>query len=339
MTQAVVNPIAIGLVIILLLGGFFSSLPIVAFSQSSSDDSSSDSSEHDSKNNNDNKFVILIFDRAYKSLITTAKPILDDYGYKATIFAICNWIGDKKSTMSWEEIESLHNEGYDVQSHGMNHIDLRTLSPDQREYEIGQSKNCLLDHGIDSTVFSAAYNKGGNDSEIIETIAKYYDFGFSGHSTLMFLHCDGWEKFGFDEANYKGQTDCRTYHDVDINGDDNFTPTPTNRYSIKEWSHDREHSRINEKYSDSSPHSPMITEILFDKFVEIVNNQTKFNLNGKINAIPLITYHEISNESNTSTSEELFTREMKYLHDNDFQVITVSDLGYNEDDNYFVIKK
>jgi hypothetical protein len=337
MTQAVVIPTAIVLVII-LLAGFFSSLPIVAYSQSSSDDSIS--SNHDSKsNNNDNKFVILIFDRAYKSLITTAKPILDDYGYKATIFAICNWIGNKEeSVMSWEEIESLHNEGYDIQSHGMDHKDLRILSPDEREYEIGQSKKCLLDHGINSTVFSAAYNKGGHDPEIIETIAKYYDFGFSGHSTLMFLHCDGWEKFDFDEANYKGQTDCRTYHDVDVDVDDSFTPTPTNRYSIKEWSHDREHQRINDKYPHSSPHSPKISEILFDKFVEIVNNQTKFNLNGKINAIPLITYHEINKDTTVSTSEELFAREMKYLHDNNFRVITVSDLGYNEDDNYFFIK-
>jgi len=335
--ELVVIPTAIVLIII-LLAGFFSSLPIVAYSQSSSDDSSS--SNHDSKSNNDNKFVILIFDRAYKSLFTTAKPILDDYGYKATVFAICNWIGNKEnSVMNWEEIETLHNERYDIQSHGMNHIDLRTLSPDEREYEVGQSKKCLLDHGIDSTVFSAAYNKGGNDSEIVETIAKYYNFGFSGHSTLMFLHCDGWEKFGFDEANYKGQTDCRTYHDIDINGDDNFTPTPTNRYSIKEWSHDREHNRINEKYSDKSYQSPMISEILFDKFVEIVNNQTKFNTNGKINAIPLITYHEINKDSSISTSEELFAKEMKYLHDNDFRVITVSDLGYNEDDNYFFIKQ
>ena len=53
----------------------------------------------------------------------------------------------------------------------------------------------------------------------------------------------------------------------------------------------------------------------------------------------MITYHEINKDTTVSTSEELFAKEMKYLHDNGFRVITVSDLGYNEDDNYFFIKQ
>jgi hypothetical protein len=216
----------------------------------------------------------------------------------------------------------------------MNHKKLTSLSSDEREFEVGQSKKCLLDHGINSTIYSAAFNRGADDPEIIDTIAKYFDFGFLGHSTLMFLHCDGWEKFGFDKSNYEGQTDCRTYDD-----DGGGTPTPTNRYSIKEWSQDREHYRINKKYPGSSPHGTMISEILFDKFVKIVDSQTKFNINGEINAIPLITYHNINEDENISTSEELFAKEMKYLHDNGFRVLTVSDLDYNENNNYFFIKE
>jgi peptidoglycan/xylan/chitin deacetylase (PgdA/CDA1 family) len=328
-------PTAIALVI-MLLGGFFSS-SLVAFSQSSPNVSSSSGSQDDDNNNknssNNNKVVILVFDRAYKSQLTNGKPLLDNYGYKATIFAVCNWIDNKKSIMSWEETESLHKQGYDIQSHGMNHKDLRSLSLEEREFEVGQSKKCLHDHGINSTIYSAAFNRWGDDPEIIDTIAKYYDFGFLGHSTLMFLRCDGWEKFSFDdESNYKGQTDCRTFFD-------DGTPTPTNRYSIKEWSHDREHNRINEKYPDNPPHGSMISKILFDKFVEIVNSQTKFNINGEINVIPLITYHGISDNDSVSTSEELFAKEMKYLYDNGFRVLTVSDLDYNENDNYFFIKE
>jgi hypothetical protein len=327
-TPAAVIPTAIVLVIMLL--GVFFPLPIVTFSQLSSNASSS----IEDGGSTNNKVVILIFDRGYKSQFTNAKPILDNYGYKATIFTICNYIGEEKSTMSWEEIETLHKEGYDIQSHGMNHKDLTSLSSDEREFEVGQSKKCLLDHGINSTIYSAAFNRGADDPEIIDTIAKYFDFGFLGHSTLMFLHCDGWEKFGFDKSNYEGQTDCRTYDD-----DGGGTPTPTNRYSIKEWSQDREHYRINKKYPGSSPHGTMISEILFDKFVKIVDSQTKFNINGEINAIPLITYHNINEDENISTSEELFAKEMKYLHDNGFRVLTVSDLDYNENNNYFFIKE
>jgi peptidoglycan/xylan/chitin deacetylase (PgdA/CDA1 family) len=323
--------------IILLVVGLFSSLPIVTYSQSSSSNDST-ISDQDNRNttNNDNKFIILVFDRGYKSQFTNAKPILDKYGYKATVFAICNFIGNNirgaESAMNWHEIETLHKKGYDIQSHGMNHKDLTSITLDGREFEVGESKQCLLDHGINSIIYSAAFNKGGDDPEIINIIAKYYDFSFNAHSTLMFLHCDGWEKFGFDEKNYKGQTDCRTYFD-------DGTPTPTNRYAIKEWSQDREHDRINDRWPDSPPHGPIISEILFNKFVEIVNSQTKFNVNGQINAIPIITYHNVNEDETVSTSEELFAREMKYLHDNGFQVITVSDLGYNEDENYFFIEQ
>ena len=56
----------------------------------------------------------------------------------------------------------------------------------------------------------------------------------------------------------------------------------------------------------------MTSEILFNKFVEIVNSQTKFNVNGEINAIPIITYHNINENETVSTSEELFAKEMKY---------------------------
>jgi len=33
-----------------------------------------------------------------------------------------------------------------------------------------------------------------------------------------------------------------------------------------------------------------------------------------------------------------FEKEMKYLHDNNFHVITISDLSYDENDNYLYVK-
>ena len=54
---------------------------------------------------------------------------------------------------------------------------------------------------------------------------------------------------------------------------------------------------------------------------------------------PIIGYHDIDNKKTiTSTDVNLFDAEMKYLHDNGFKVLTMSDLGYDENSNYLYIK-
>jgi hypothetical protein len=50
-----------------------------------------------------------------------------------------------------------------------------------------------------------------------------------------------------------------------------------------------------------------------------------------VDAIPIVAYHIIDNSKDpSSTDMNLFAEEMRYLHDNDFKVIPMSDLGYNE---------
>jgi hypothetical protein len=82
-----------------------------------------------------------------------------------------------------------------------------------------------------------------------------------------------------------------------------------------------------------------MTKIITD-FASMVNNQTSYNKNGPINAIPLITYHNVGLETNApySTYVSLFDQEMKYLHDNGFKVLTMKDLGYNTQTNTFYLK-
>ena len=59
-----------------------------------------------------------------------------------------------------------------------------------------------------------------------------------------------------------------------------------------------------------------------------------------MNAIPIIGYHDIDdNKTITSTDVNLFNAEMRYLHDNGFKVLTISDLGYDENRNYLYIKR
>ena len=75
-------------------------------------------------------------------------------------------------------------------------------------------------------------------------------------------------------------------------------------------------------------------------FVHEVNIQDKYNkVNGPILAVPIVAYHMIDNTKTPySTDVTLFDREMKYLHDNGFKVLTINNLGYDTKNNFLYIK-
>ena len=280
----------------------------------------------DDLNNNLTKVVILTFGDGYQSQFTLAKPVLDKYGYKGNFFVTCNKVGTANK-MTWPDLVQLYKEGnvigsktVDYGTKAMGGKDLNHLSAQQLEFEVGQSKQCLLNHGINTTFFAVPMNVANNNATVINEIAKYYTLAINGHADQMYLHCDGYKK-------NSSQTDCRTYFD-------NGTLTFANRYSLGEWS--EQHIKNGNSFNDSQ---------MFAKFIAAVNSQDKFNRNG-VSAIPLIAYHDIvllpditiSSEP-SATTLNLFNAEMKYLHDNGFTVLTFYNLGYNEKTNAFYIKQ
>lgn len=279
------------------------------------------------ENITNNKFVIITFGDISKSQYTNAKPILDKYGFKASFFVTCNWVGNNLSSeprMTWDQIQQLYHEGHDVESKTMSHPDLNKIkSISGLEYEIGNSKKCLQDHNISNVTIFAPPHGNVHNSTIINIISKYYDFADNGFGNLMFLHCND------NQSQYKNkyymtmdspkQKDCRTY-------DDNGLLTNTNRYSIKEWSHNYLDSKFNHNNTE-----------IFNDFINEINSQKKYNMNDVL-AIPIIAYHKIDNsKDSSSTNVALFESEIKYLHDNGFKVIKMSQLGYDEKNNVFYI--
>jgi peptidoglycan/xylan/chitin deacetylase (PgdA/CDA1 family) len=78
------------------------------------------------------------------NLLTQLLTFLDKYGFKASLFVICNYVGrDNNSRMNWQDISSLQKDGMDIQSHTMNHKNLNKLSAISLDYEVGHSKECL----------------------------------------------------------------------------------------------------------------------------------------------------------------------------------------------------
>jgi len=265
--------------------------------------------------NTTNKVVMINFDDNRIGQFTVAKPILDKYGFKATFYAVCNYLDNtKKGYMNWTQLETLYKEGHDIGSHTMDHKNLGDSSINSLNYQIGKSKKCLEDHGIKVTSFAYPFNQGSDNKTVVKIVSKYYDFARTASSPLTFLKCDGWKV-------KSNQTNCATY-------DPKGNLTYGNRYSIRGWSHDL--SRLVNLYTDDQ---------LYDRFLDVVNGQTAFNRNGTIDAIPIVIFHKAGDETGDYvTDPRLFDKEMKYLYDNHFRVLTMRDLGYDTRTNDLYIK-
>ena len=283
-------------------------------------------------NSSGTKLAIINFDDGYKSQFTNAKPILDKYGFKASFFIVCNFVGKTAEEMNsssivnfagrgveqltWMDIITLYKQGHQIGAHTMDHLRNMTNMPNSElNYEIGRSKQCIVDHGIPITTFAYPFENGKDNATIVKKVSQYYSYGRSGNYPLMFLHCDHFRK-------NTHQGDCRTYLP---NGQISYA----NRYSIVGWSHD--YDRIAFLYNDQQ---------MLNRFIQVVSGEDKYNRPGQpVDAIPIVVYHRIDNSrAPYSTTVSLFTAEMKYLHDNGFKVVNMADLVYVNATNSFYLK-
>ena len=74
--------------------------------------------EYRNKNINRNKFIVVTFDDGYRDFYTTAYPILEKYGFTATVFLSTNYIANNYNKsrknykyLNWKEVMSLYNKG------------------------------------------------------------------------------------------------------------------------------------------------------------------------------------------------------------------------------------
>jgi peptidoglycan/xylan/chitin deacetylase (PgdA/CDA1 family) len=99
--------------------------------------------------------VALTFDDAYTSVRDVALPLLQQYGFPATVFAPTMWLGRPNG---WDEpgevpldvldaagLHELVAGGVDVQSHGHAHIDMRTATTEEVRADLVTSRDVLAD--------------------------------------------------------------------------------------------------------------------------------------------------------------------------------------------------
>lgn len=130
--------------------------------------------------------VVLTFDDAYADFVSAAFPVLQNYGFGATLFvptgligAAAEWdreFGDPAPLMSWAELDGLVSAGVEIGAHTMSHPRLTRLVDDAEIIrEISGSRNELMTrYGQPTSSF--AYPFGDYDARV-EQATK--DAGFT----------------------------------------------------------------------------------------------------------------------------------------------------------------
>jgi len=114
------------------------------------------------------KHFVLTFDDGYKDFFTSVRPILNRYGYTATVFLVTDKINEnnkKGQFLSWEEAIQLHKEGFSFGAHTCSHPSLTSLSLDEARYQIEESKK-IIEGKLNSSVRFFSYPYGDFNSDI-----------------------------------------------------------------------------------------------------------------------------------------------------------------------------
>jgi len=165
---------------------------------------------------NDGKIAIINFDDNWKSQYEKAKAILDEYQFKSTFYVVCDYVGGK-NRLTWQQIQTLYEEGHEIGSHTMNHENLDQITQDSKYNEIVESKKCIEDRGFKVNSFSYPFNSGDDNQETLELVSNTYDFARTA---------------GGDGGGSDNMGNYRAYE----------------RYTIVGWSHDADRKENN--YSD-----------------------------------------------------------------------------------------
>ena len=129
--------------------------------------------------------VILTFDDGYSDFFTDAAPILLKHKLPATVFLPTSFVGrsnawpgqpawvKEEPLMTWEQIKELAAAGIDFGSHTISHPDLTTLSQEQIERELAESKR-EIEQRTDRPVKTFCYPYGKWNPAVRDATARHY---------------------------------------------------------------------------------------------------------------------------------------------------------------------
>jgi peptidoglycan/xylan/chitin deacetylase (PgdA/CDA1 family) len=125
-------------------------------------------------------FVSINFDDGYQSMYDNGLPIFDAAGLKTTQYIITENVGTD-SYVTWDEVQTMLNNGHEIGNHTRTHPFLTTLTQTGMQDEIVGAQQDFQQHGL--TPVTVAYPYGDYD-ERVEAVVKAAGFRGARSSDL-----------------------------------------------------------------------------------------------------------------------------------------------------------
>jgi peptidoglycan/xylan/chitin deacetylase (PgdA/CDA1 family) len=117
--------------------------------------------------------VGLGFDDGYADFASTGAPLLEQFGFSATVFvvtgslgAVCSWDADfRQPLLTADQVRDLHRRGFEIGSHTVSHGRLSRLPGPQLAVELQDSRR-HLEQVLDAPVDGLAYPYGDADQGV-----------------------------------------------------------------------------------------------------------------------------------------------------------------------------
>ena len=138
--------------------------------------------------------VVLTFDDGYADFHSQAMPLLDRYGFTATVFVTTGWVRDGKGLpdrrppaqmLSWAQIEEAVSAGIEVAAHSHTHPQLDQLPPNLLHDELATGK-AVLEEKLGSPVTGLAYPFGYSNARVREVARELgHQYSCAVGNTMM----------------------------------------------------------------------------------------------------------------------------------------------------------
>lgn len=141
--------------------------------------------------------VAITFDDGFRSVYQHGFPVLERYGFPATVFLVSDYCGkanswpgqpmhiERRPLLQWSQIREMSAKGITFGSHTRTHPDLTTVSTRDASEELIASKHAIED-AIGSSIDTFAYPYGAYNNRIKQLAKTHFTLACS--ATLGFVH-------------------------------------------------------------------------------------------------------------------------------------------------------